>query len=98
MKIQVLGSGCSSCHKLFEETKKAVKESSINEEVEYIDDVQRAIEMGVMSFPVLAIDGKPVIAGRVPSVDEIKEAIINYKKETDKPREISSGCSCGGKC
>ena len=31
--------------------------------------------MGVMSSPVLAIDGKPVIFGFLPKLEKIKEAI-----------------------
>ncbi len=34
MKIQVLGSGCSTCKKLFELTKEAVKQLNLREEVE----------------------------------------------------------------
>ena len=36
MKIQVLGSGCHNCKKLYELTQQAVKELNMNEEVEYI--------------------------------------------------------------
>ena len=75
MKIQILGSGCPSCHKLFELTKQAVKELNIEEEVEYIDDIKKIIEMGVMSSPVLAINGKPITAGYSPDIQKIKEAI-----------------------
>ena len=75
MKIQVLGSGCPSCKKLFELTKKAVEELELKTEVEYITDIQKIIEMGVMSSPVLAINGKPILAGFVPDIEKIKEAI-----------------------
>jgi predicted DsbA family dithiol-disulfide isomerase len=43
--------------------------------VEYITDIQKIVEMGVMSIPVLAIDGKPVISGSLPDIAKIKEAI-----------------------
>jgi len=39
MKIQVLGSGCPTCKKLFETTKKIASELGIDAEVEYVDDV-----------------------------------------------------------
>lgn len=97
MKIQVLGSGCPTCKKLYELTQLAVKELKINEEVEYITDIQKIIEMGVMSSPILAIDGKPVLTGIVPSIDKIKELI--GKKNKDKEVDSSKGCcTCGGKC
>jgi small redox-active disulfide protein 2 len=75
MKIQVLGSGCSTCKKLFELTKQAVQELGLHEEVEYVTDVSKIIEMGVMSSPVVAIDGKPIMVGFLPDIERIKEAL-----------------------
>jgi len=75
MKIQVLGSGCPSCHKLFETTKQAIKELNIGEDVEYITDIQKIVELGVIEAPVLAIDGKPVLVGSVPKIEVVKDAI-----------------------
>ena len=78
MRIQVLGSGCPICKKLFELTKQAVEELDLKTEVEYITDIQKIVEMGVMSSPVLAIDGKPVITGFLPDVEKIKETIKKF--------------------
>jgi small redox-active disulfide protein 2 len=75
MKIQVLGSGCPACRNLFELTKKAVEELQLDTEVEYISDIQKIIEMGLMQSPVLVIDNKPVMVGFVPSIGKIKEII-----------------------
>jgi len=75
LKIQVLGSGCPTCKKLFELTKQAVEELGLKIEVEYITDIQRIVEMGVMSSPVLSIDGKPAITGFLPDVEKIKKII-----------------------
>jgi small redox-active disulfide protein 2 len=75
MKIQVLGSGCPTCKKLFEITKQAAKELNIPDEVEYVTDVQQILSMGLMSSPVLAVNGKPALVGFVPKIEEIKKAI-----------------------
>jgi small redox-active disulfide protein 2 len=80
MKIQVLGSGCPTCKKLFELTQQAVNELDIKIEAEYITDIQKIIELGVMFSPVLAIDGKPVIAGSIPDIAKIKEIIKENAK------------------
>ena len=77
MKIQVLGSGCPTCKKLFEITKTAAKELGISDQVEYITDVQEIVKLGVMQSPVLAVNGKVAIIGFVPNVEEIKKAINN---------------------
>lgn len=76
MKIQVLGSGCQTCKRLFELTSQAVEELELKEKVEYITDIQKILDMGLMSSPVLAIDGKAVVVGDVPSLANIKEIIM----------------------
>jgi small redox-active disulfide protein 2 len=75
MKIAVLGSGCATCEALYDLTKKAVSQLGLKEEVEYVTDISKIIEMGVMQSPVLAINGKPVIVGFTPDVEKIKEII-----------------------
>jgi small redox-active disulfide protein 2 len=81
MEIQVLGSGCPTCKKLFETTKKIAADLGLGAEVEYITDIAKMVEMGVMQSPVLAIDGKPVLTGGSHSEEEIKKVIATeYKK------------------
>ncbi len=75
MKIEVLGSGCKTCKKLFEITQKAVSELGLNTEVEYITDVQKIVAMGLMQSPVLAINDKPVMVGFSPDIEKIKKII-----------------------
>jgi len=75
MKISVLGSGCANCKALYELTKKAVSQLGLEEEVEYVTDISKIVEMGVMQSPVLAIDGKPVMVGFIPDVEKIKKVI-----------------------
>jgi len=96
-QIQVLGSGCPTCKKLFELTKQAMQELGINTEVEYITDIQKIVEMGVMQSPVLAINGKPVMTGSVSDVEKIKKIINDCSNDSDVA-EKKSGCSCGGNC
>ncbi len=76
MKIQVLGSGCATCKKLFEITKQAATQLDLSDQVEYITDIQQILNMGLMTSPVLAVNGKPALVGFVPDVEEIKKAII----------------------
>lgn len=94
MKIQVLGSGCTNCKKLHELAQQAVKELKLNEKVEYITDVSKIIEMGIMSSPVLAIDGKPAMVGFVPNIKKIKNIITKCIVVKTK----KSDCSCTDKC
>ncbi|PIZ65455.1 thioredoxin family protein [Candidatus Roizmanbacteria bacterium CG_4_10_14_0_2_um_filter_36_9] len=75
MKIQVLGSGCPTCKNLYELTTKATQELGLDGEVEYITDITKLVEMGVMTSPVLAIDGKVALSGYIPDIEKIKEII-----------------------
>lgn len=84
MKIQVLGSGCNTCKKMFELTKEAVKQLKLDDEVEYITDISKIIEMGVMSSPILAINYKPASVGFLPDIEKIKQIIVSGKKSTEK--------------
>jgi len=76
MTIKILGSGCPKCQQLEANAKKAVEELELkNVEVEHIYDVKKIIEMGIMMTPAMAIDEKIVSAGKIPSVEEIKEIL-----------------------
>ncbi len=79
MKIQVLGSGCPTCKKLYEITQKAVDEMGMKEKVEYITDISKIVEMGIMQSPVLAVDGKPVMTGFTPDLEKIKSLLKGNK-------------------
>jgi small redox-active disulfide protein 2 len=77
--IQVLGSGCPTCKQLFEATKKVATKLKLNAEVEYITDVNKIIEMGVMTSPVLAVNNRVVLLGGGKSELEIGEALESVK-------------------
>lgn len=76
MKIQVLGSGCATCKRLYDMTEEIVKELNLDIKVDYITDVSKIIELGIMQSPVLTVNGKPVMIGFVPSKEKIKDLIV----------------------
>ena len=80
MKIQVLGSGCANCKKLHEITSEIVKELKLDTEVDYITDVSKIVEMGIMQSPVLAVNGKPIMVGFIPNKEKIKDLIVKAIK------------------
>jgi len=97
MKIQVLGSGCATCKKLYEITQKAVTVMGMKEKVQYLsgsEGTQAIIEMGIMQSPVLAVNGEPVMTGFTPDIEKIKKVITSGMRT----EEIAPKCSCGGKC
>lgn len=88
--IQVFGLACPTCKKLFELTKRAVSQLNLGIEVEYIIDIQKIIDLGVMSSPVLVINGQVVLFGQLPNLDKLKEIVSSYKQDNfSKPTGIS---------
>ena len=101
IKIEVLGSGCKKCKALFELTKEVALELDIKDTVEYSTDVSKIVAMGVMSSPVLAINGKSVLSGVLPTKEKLKQIILDYisNPKNEKSEEKKGGCcSCGGRC
>lgn len=74
-KIEVLGTGCAKCRRLFDNVQAAVKELGITAEVVKVEDLDAIVESGVMMTPGLVIDDEIVSEGRVPDVNEIKSLL-----------------------
>ena len=77
-RVKVLGSGCKNCRALLENTKKAIADNGFEAEVEYVTDLQRITEYGVMSMPALIIDEKVASMGRVCRPDEIADMLKKF--------------------
>ncbi len=71
MNIKILGGGCPSCKKLYENTKKAVAETGITADTEYITDMEKVMAYGVMSLPALVVNEQVVAMGKVLKPAEI---------------------------
>jgi len=74
-KIQILGTGCPKCKKLFEVTVQAVKDVAAEADVTKVEDINEILKFGVMMTPALVVDGEVKVVGRVPRPEEIKEMI-----------------------
>ena len=73
MKIEILGTGCLKCTRLFENAKQAVSEANLEAEVLKVQDINEITNFGVMMTPALAIDGEVKSTGKLLSPDEIKQ-------------------------
>ena len=76
MKIEVYGSGCPRCKQTEKVMKMAVEELGSDATVEKVTDMMVIMEKGVVSTPAIAIDGKIVLSGKIPSIEEAKKLII----------------------
>ena len=76
MIIQVLGTGCTKCKTLYELTNQAVQETGVDALVEKVEDIQKIMAYNILMMPGLVIDGYVKVAGRLPTLDEIKRLIL----------------------
>lgn len=71
-KLQILGTGCAKCANLTNATEQAAKELGIEYEIEKVTELNRIMSFGVMMTPALVVDGTVKVAGKVPSVEQLK--------------------------
>jgi small redox-active disulfide protein 2 len=74
-KIQVLGPGCANCSRLASVAEDVAKELGLEYEMEKVTEITAIVGFGVMKTPALAVDGKVLISGRVPSREEIRKLL-----------------------
>jgi small redox-active disulfide protein 2 len=72
MNIKVLGSGCPNCKRLEANVRRALEARGIDATVEKVTDLGEILGYGVSSTPALVIDGRVVLAGRVPSPTQLE--------------------------
>lgn len=81
--IKVLGAGCKFCHEMYENTKVAICNAGIESEVEYITDMEKIMEYGIMSMPGLVINEKVVSMGKVLKVADIEKLLDKFVSKDD---------------
>lgn len=77
MKVTVYGPGCPKCQKVEEVARQAIAQAGVNADLIKIKDPTKMAEAGVLMTPALAIDGKVVVSGKIPSVAEVVTHIMN---------------------
>lgn len=77
MKIEVFGTGCKNCERLFENARCAADQFQSRTKiiVEKVSDPRRFLKKGVFVTPALVINGEMTAAGRIPDVREICQTI-----------------------
>ncbi len=76
MKLEILGSGCANCQKLTAIVQDVVRDLALDgAQIVKVEDFAKIMSHGVMATPALAIDGKVVLVGRVPSKADVTTLI-----------------------
>ena len=78
-KIEVLGTGCAKCKRLFANAEQAVKDLKITAEIVKVEDLAEIVGHGIMIPPALFIDGEKQAEGRIPDVNEIRKMLTEKK-------------------
>jgi small redox-active disulfide protein 2 len=91
MKLEILGTGCPKCKRLSELVTETVKELGMSAEISKVEKLADIANYGVMITPALAINGTVVLAGYIPTKDELKKLLSG-----GAPKK--GGCGCGGGC
>lgn len=73
--IQVYGTGCPSCEKLYRNVQKAVEELGLNIGIEKIEDLNALLQSGIMRTPALGFDGKIILQGKIPNLATLQNWI-----------------------
>lgn len=72
MKVTVYGPGCARCTKTMEIVKDVLETEGIAFTLEKVSDYAAIAQAGIMATPGVAIDGKVVSVGKIPTVPEVK--------------------------
>ena len=74
-KIQILGTGCAKCVQLTNATKAAADKLGLAYDLEKVTDFLKFADFGVMVTPALVVDGKVLVAGKVPAAAELERLL-----------------------
>jgi small redox-active disulfide protein 2 len=69
--IEVLGSGCPKCQYTEKVVREVVDAAGLSADIRHVRDFAEIAARGVMATPGLVIDGTVVVAGRVPTREQV---------------------------
>lgn len=72
VSVKVLGTGCARCEKLEAAAYQATSGLGFDVSVEKVTDVSQIMRYGILSTPGLVINEEIKSAGRLPTVEEIR--------------------------
>jgi small redox-active disulfide protein 2 len=73
--IEILGPGCARCQETHRVVQHVVDQTKLDYLVQRITSIERMVELGVLSTPAIACDGKVVLSGRIPRAEEVRRLL-----------------------
>ena len=77
MKIQIAGPGCPNCQNTERNVIDACAALDLAADISHVTNIADILDLGVMRTPAVVINGEVVISGRVPTVSELKNMLVN---------------------
>jgi len=79
MKIQVAGPGCPRCHETEKNVREACAQLNLAADISHVFDMKEFVKLGVLFTPAVIVDGKIVVSGKLPTVEELKKVLSAMK-------------------
>jgi small redox-active disulfide protein 2 len=72
LKIQVAGPGCKKCHDTERNVREACAQLNLNADISHVSDLKEIAKLGVLFTPAIIVNGKMIVSGKLPSVEELR--------------------------
>jgi len=72
MDIKILGPGCAKCKKAEQIVREVVAETGSDARIEKITDMMEIASYGVVSTPVIVVNGQVKSSGKIPKAKDIQ--------------------------
>ena len=80
VKIEVLGTGCTTCNTAEAVVKEAVAKSGVDVQVIKVTDRMEISKAGVLITPAVIVDGQVKMEGKIPEMDDVLNWIGEMKE------------------
>lgn len=72
MKVTIYGPGCARCQQTAEVVQRVLTARGIPVELEKVSDYGAIVAAGIMATPGVALDGRLVSTGKLPTAAEVE--------------------------
>ena len=79
MKIQVAGPGCPRCIETEKNVREACAQLKLGADISHVFDIMEIARLGVIFTPAVIVDGKIMLSGKLPTVEELKKLFSEIK-------------------
>lgn len=74
-KIEILGANCGRCRAMEECARTVAAKLGLDCEIVKVTDPMKFIDYAITAIPTLVVDGKVIVSGRVPVLEEMEKIL-----------------------